>query len=412
MIGYRVLFGIREFRYLYAGLVCSSIGDQLASVAIAVLVFDRTDSGLLTGLAYASGYLPAIVAGPALSAYADRLPRRSLLIACDLVRAVLVMTLAIPGQPVWVSIAVLYAMHLFTTPFLAARSALLSQILVGELYITGNGLNNITYQLCQVGGFALGGIVVALIGPVGALIVNAGTFFLSAALTAYGIRSRPAAKPPGRSASVMADMREGLRHVFGDPWLRGCLLLVWPVSMFAHASEAIAYPFAKSLGGGAPTAGLMLASAAAGFVLGALLLTRALPPRRRDRLILPFAILSGAALIPTVFAPSLSTVLALLFVSGLGGAFSAALNALFVQRVGIEYRGRAMGVALAGLGGGHGAGYLASGAITGMGVHPATTTAIFGTAATVAAIFAGLAWTPSTGRHRKPHPHDSDLGAQ
>src|ERR1700754_2262563 len=119
MVRYRDLFAVREFRYLYLGLVISYVGDQLAAVAVAVLVFDRTGSALLTGLAYASAFLPAL-AGPLLGAYADRLPRRGLLVGCDLIRAVLVAALIVPGMPVWPAIVLLFAGHTVTPLFVAA----------------------------------------------------------------------------------------------------------------------------------------------------------------------------------------------------------------------------------------------------------------------------------------------------
>ena len=61
----------------------SQIGDQLASVALSVLVFDRTGSGLATAATYALTFLPAVVGGIVLTGLADRYPRRTLIVACD-----------------------------------------------------------------------------------------------------------------------------------------------------------------------------------------------------------------------------------------------------------------------------------------------------------------------------------------
>ena len=108
MATYRELFAYREFRYLYAGQVLSYLGDQVAAVAVAVLVFDRTESALLSAIAYASSWLPGVLGGPILSTYADRLPRRAVLIGCDLARAVLIAVVALPGLPLWPAIALLY----------------------------------------------------------------------------------------------------------------------------------------------------------------------------------------------------------------------------------------------------------------------------------------------------------------
>lgn len=61
------------------------------------------------------------------------------MIGCDLARAALVVVLAIPGAPVWAAIALLFAIHLFTPPFVAARSALLPEIFDGDQYIAALG---------------------------------------------------------------------------------------------------------------------------------------------------------------------------------------------------------------------------------------------------------------------------------
>nr|WP_240973828.1 MFS transporter [Nonomuraea sp. FMUSA5-5] len=392
LVRYRDLFAVREFRLLYAGLASSYAGDQLAALAVSVLVLDRTGSGILSGLAYASAYLPSLVAAPLLGALADRLPRRGLLIACDLARSALVSAMLIHGLPVWALVVLLYAASLFTPPFMAARSALIAEILPVDAAVTGNGLIRVTHQLSQVLGLALGGLAIGWIGPEGALACNALTFAVSAALSA-GLRPRP--RPAG-SGSVLGGSRAGVRYVFADPWLRGCLLLVWPVSMFVYAPEAVVYLYATSLGGGAPLAGLMLSSAALGFASGTVLLTRLVPPRTRDRLLIPFAILAGAALIPLWAKPSPPVVVVLLFASGVGGAFSAPLNALFVQRVSPEFRGRAMGVAVAGLAGGQGLGFLLAGALSSAGLHPAALWAGCGAAATLAALLAALTWARDT----------------
>src|SRR3954452_19694812 len=91
----------REFRALYVAQALSVVGDQLARIAVALLVFDRSHSALLTAVSFAVSSLPWVVGGPLLAGYADRLPRRSVMIACDLVRVVLVLGVVIPGMPTW-----------------------------------------------------------------------------------------------------------------------------------------------------------------------------------------------------------------------------------------------------------------------------------------------------------------------
>jgi predicted MFS family arabinose efflux permease len=388
---YRMLFGYREFRFLYGGQVLSYLGDQLGAVAIAVLVFDRTGSGLLTAVAYAAAWLPGVLGGPLVATLADRLPRRSVMVVCDLIRAGLIVVLVIPGMPLWTVIAVLYAAHLCSPAFVAARAALLPDVLPGDSYVLGNGLSNITFQVCQLLGFAAGGVVVAVIGPTWTLLANAGTFAGSAVLIVAGVRRRPAQTGTAQ-AGLWSDFRAGTGYILADRWLCGCLLLVWTASAFSFAPEGIAYPYAVQLGGDAMTAGLLLAAPGLGFTVGAIVLTRLLAPDRRDRLLVPAAVLSTAALVPAFAAPDLWAVLGLFAVAGAGASFAAPLNAVFVRRVAPEYRGRAMGVASSGLLAVQGIGFLAAGSLVEAGVSPSTVVGLGGILGTGAVAGSAMYW--------------------
>ncbi len=126
-----------EFRTLIITQFFSLAGDQLARVALSVLVFNRTDSALQAAIAYALTFVPAAIGGPLLSGLADRRPRRSVMIASDLVRAPLIGLIAIPSIPLPLALGLLALAGLFEAPFEAARGALLPDVLSAERYPTG-----------------------------------------------------------------------------------------------------------------------------------------------------------------------------------------------------------------------------------------------------------------------------------
>lgn len=97
--GFRDVLKVREFRALWLAELISVCGDQLARVALAVLVYQRTSSATLTALTYALTFAPALLGGALLAGLADRFPRRAVLIAADLARAALAGVLALPGMP-------------------------------------------------------------------------------------------------------------------------------------------------------------------------------------------------------------------------------------------------------------------------------------------------------------------------
>jgi MFS family permease len=161
-VRYRAVLANREFAALYGAQCLSLLGDQLARIAIAILVFQRTDSPLAASSTYAVSYLTYLFGGPLLAGLADRYPRLVVMVCCDLVRAPLVLLLCIEGLPMWLVFGLVGLLGGLAPAFDSARSALQPDVLRGESYVVGNALLNVTMQVSQVIGFVLGGTVVAL----------------------------------------------------------------------------------------------------------------------------------------------------------------------------------------------------------------------------------------------------------
>jgi predicted MFS family arabinose efflux permease len=347
-VTYRDVLAVAEYRHLFAANVLSLLGDQLSKVALSLLVFQKTGSPLLTAMTYAVSFLPWVAGGPVLSAYADRFPRRDVLIACDLTRAALIGLLAIPWLPTGSLIAVLFLATMLAPPFRSARAAILPDVMGGDRYVVANGLDSIVRQLMQVVGFLAGGAIVAILSPRGGLIVDAATFALSALIIRTGVRNRPTPERDGPLESIWRDTVDGARFVFGNPALRAYILLFWVSAAFTYAPEGLAAPYARDLGGGPAAIGIFLAAAPIGVITGSVVLSRLCAPATRVRLLIPFALLSCVALVPVLWLQSLPLTVALLVIAGFGSAFAIVLNAMFVRAVPAAYRGRAIGVAVAG----------------------------------------------------------------
>ena len=201
---FRQVFGISEFRALWTAQVLSVTGDQLARVALTLLVFQRTGSALLAAITFAVSIVPAFVGGLTLSGLADRLPRRQVMIAGDLSRAVLVAIMALPGMPVFLMICIFGVVTMIGAPFNSARAALYPDILTGDLYVLGTAVTLTTLQFAQVIGFAAGGAIVALFGVRTSLLVDSATFLVSALITRALVRARPTARAAPRSRALVA----------------------------------------------------------------------------------------------------------------------------------------------------------------------------------------------------------------
>lgn len=394
-VSYRDVFAVREFRALWGAQALSYLGDQFAQVAIAILVYSRTGSAFLTGLAYALTYLPPLLGGPLLSGLADLFPRRLVMLVLDLVRAALVAGMVFPGLPFAALCALVFLTVLLSAPFSAARAALLPDVLPPGKFVAGSAVGTMTFQISQLAGFLLGAGVVAAVGPHQTLAMDALTFLLSAAIIARWVRRRPApGGTPARQAgrpSLWAVTREGAMLVFGRPVLRTLVLFGW-LAGFAVVPEGLAAPYARALGGGPITVGLLMAAMPAGMIAGVFLTGRIAGPATRIRTIGWLAMLSCAPLILSLLHPPLWAVLVLWAVAGAGGSYHLAAAAAFVQALPAKHRARAFGIAQSGLLAVQGLAILGAGAAA-QRIGPQAVVAISGLAGMTAAAALASVWS-------------------
>jgi MFS family permease len=387
------VFRIGEFRALWFAQVLSVAGDQLARVAITLLVFNKTHSALLAAVAFAASVIPTFAGGLLLSGLADRWPRRRVMIGCDLSRAVLVGLMAVPGMPLAVQVCLLVLVTLISAPFTSARAALYPDILAGDRYVLGTAVTLTTLQFAQVLGFAVGGAAVGFFGVRASLLADAATFILSAVITRLWVLARPAAsaepqhaglpRPPAGGAAGQR-LRLGATLVFGTPALLIPMLFGW-LSAFYNVPEGIAAPLSHDLGGGDAAVGLILAAGAFGASLGAVLFGRLVQPQRRLRWMSSLATGSCAILMLFVFHPALPWAVLILMASGLCDCFQLAANAAFVSATPTAQRSQAFGIAQGGMSLGQGMAMILAGALA-QHFAPSSVIAVTGLLGVVAAV--------------------------
>jgi MFS family permease len=369
----------REFAGVLLGTGVSVIGDQLARVALVILVYHRTDSPLLSSATYAATFIPVVVGTPLLGGLADRLPRRLVVISTDLVRAALFALMAIPGMPVWGVLVLLVVAVTAEAPWNAARGALMRDVVGSdEEYQLGTSLDETVYLGGQILGFALSGILLVVITPSTALLLDAVTFVVAGIIVRAVVSDRPASDPAagtdpasatrsasrvarwtGRLRQGVADARLGLRVALA-PGPRRPLLLTWTGISLAIAPEALAVAWVDQIHGGSLGVGLMYSTAPLGSVVGMLFVAR-LPVERGQHLLLPLAVLSLLPLLAAPVAQHLPWALALVFLSGVGTSYSMLARVAFVRRLDNAHRGRAYSIAAAGVTAGQGLGIALAG---------------------------------------------------
>lgn len=358
-VGYRSLLSNREFRAIFAAQLLSFSGDQIARIAVALAIFSRTHSALLTAASYAVSYLAGIFAAPVMSTLADRLPRRHVMVAADLIRLILAVALATVARNVPTLLAGMVLIAAVEPAFKSARAALLPTITVGEAYPLALSLFAVTNQLTQVAGFAVGGAVAAGLGIRGAFAFDAATFALSAVLVAGWVHHRPS---PNRG-EASGGIAEALRTIWSNRLVRKVLALAWCGAAFGVVPEGLAVVYAHAHGAGALGAGVLTASLPAGTAIGAVAVGRIRSDAARRKWLRLLAVATFLPLLIAAAGPPLPLACLLWAASGAAGAFSIIAYQTLTLAVPDEQRGRIFGLASTGLLAAQGLALLAAGAI-------------------------------------------------
>jgi hypothetical protein len=340
----------REFAALFAGRVLSEWGDQLARVAVASLVLDRSGSAVYAALAFAASYLPTMLGQALLGPYVDRLPRRTLMIVCDLLRAgfVALLVAAVSVQaPIGLLLLLLFLVGLVSAPFQAAARAVLVDVFDQKpMYLQASALIQTAHQFNQVAGVALGGVVVAVLGPGRSLWLDVLSFLVSAGLVARFVRHRPPAQDGGLPGlrDLLRDVEEGARYLRSDRPTRSLMVLAWSMLLVFVAPEAAALPYARYLGESTAVGGLLLAASPFGAALGVLVVRRWPPQVQVGRLIL-LAGLVPVPLLAMVLQPPWPVAATLFALAAASSGFMVPLMATFALLPPDQVRGRVIGLA-------------------------------------------------------------------
>jgi MFS family permease len=276
----------RDFALLWTGMTVSLVGDGIYTVAVAWQVYELSNkpSALaLVGLSWTAGLVLFILMAGVLS---DRLDRRRVMIGADLLRAAVQLgigVLALSGSlEIWM-LVVLVLLHGIGEAFFApAFSALVPDILTPTLIPQASAIEQIVRQAARnFAGPAIGGVMVALVGPGTSFIIDAATFVFSAGCI-LAIRARPVAIRE-RAAGLVSELREGMVYVRTQTWLWGTLVAASLAILFFMGPIQVLVPYIvkNRLHAGSGSYGTILALEGAGAIVMSLWVgARGLPRRQ------------------------------------------------------------------------------------------------------------------------------------
>jgi len=330
-----------ELRAFWFSDWVSDTGSFVTFIALAVYVNQLTGSPAAVGLALGLRSVPWFTIGPFAGVLADRVDRRSVMIASNLIRAGLVAILPFVTE-VWAVYVIALASACFAPLFRSARSALLPLIAPERELVPALAVIETTHQVLHTVGPAFGGLIVLLVGARSAFFVDSASF-VAATIFLFAIPAR--GRPKGERRPVRHELRDGVRRLFRTPVARTWAFLEIPLALGGAGVIALLVPYVRDdLGRGGGTYGIVLAVAGLGTVVSSLLI--ASRDARHSRL--PWAVasvLSLASFVAVLGHPSFALLMPIAFVSGLGEAgIGIPMSATLAETLPNDVRGRAYSV--------------------------------------------------------------------
>jgi hypothetical protein len=322
----------RDFRLLFTGQVVSQLGDSITPVALAFAILDLTGRAADLGYVFAARSVPLVGFLLIGGVFADRLPRRAVMVAADLTRlgtqATTAVLLISGSARIW-EIAVLQAVHGMATAFFnPAATGLTPQVVSAQRLQDANGLRGLSMSASGIAGPAISAGLVAGVGAGWALGADSLTFLISAVCLA---QLRLPARVKLAPQSFLRDLRDGWTEFSSRTW-------VWVIVVCAAVGNGLSGTFfvlgaaiSKADLGGPGAWALILASFSVGGLVGGLAVMR-IKPRRP-------LLAACIAVVPWSFPPAmlalgspLLAIAAVSFVSGAGLMFFNSLWETTLQR--------------------------------------------------------------------------------
>jgi MFS family permease len=273
-----------NFRRFYAGYVTSLLGSWMSPVAISWAVLDSGASATGLGYVFAAGVVPQVLVLAVAGAVADRLGRRRVMLAADVLRCAAQASLAgavLAGRPsLWVFVLLAWLRGTGEAFFTPALDALTVEIAPAGQLGNANALYGLASSATRIAGPALGGVLVALAGP--GVVVAADAVSYAVSVLALSLLRMPAAgRAPGARAragtpaarqNLWRDMAEGWSQFRSQTWLWIVTVQFAFFNLITWAPWMLLGPvMGRAYLGGAAVWGVIMAVQGAGAIVAGLL---------------------------------------------------------------------------------------------------------------------------------------------
>ncbi|ASO21087.1 putative MFS family arabinose efflux permease [Actinoalloteichus hoggarensis] len=394
---YGELFRTPEFSPFFLTVSVQIAAMTVSQLALGTLIYEVTDSPLLSSLAMFGPSLAQGIGALTLLSAADRLPPRVTLVGLALLASIGTAAQAVPGLPVWGVFALLMVLGLLGSLNGGVRYGLLNELLTDEGYLLGRSVVNMSVGVTHICGFALGGVLVAFLTPRGTLLVGCALYLVAAVVARLGLTRRP---PRAAGRPSVAETWRNTAVLWSSKPRRHVYLALWVPNGLIVGCESLFVPYAPG------HAGLLFACAAVGMLAGDTLIGRFVSRRWKNQLSIPLRLLLAVPYLIFFLHPGPPLAVTAVVLASIGYSASLLLQERLMAVTPPELSGQALGLDSSGTLGMQGVGAVLAGAVAQF-TSPATAMGIMA----IASVAVTVALIPAL---RAPLPRrDADvLGAR
>ena len=362
-------FKYPAYRLLWFSANFVALGIWAERLAVGWLVLEQTDSVLLSAATFAAGSAPAIIAAPIGGAVADRFPRNRLLPVTALIRATLILLIALVALngfsnpwPIFVLVAIEGVVNSFDMP---AKQGLITDIVPREARMNAISVHSVGTRAVAAVGALASGIIAEFVGIPAALLAAAGSVLVGGIIVLFVPTMRNTVRQSGASAKrIFKDAIVGIRSMMRIPTVSTLLWLAIVVEIFGFAYDSVMPAMARDeLHVTESGLGTLRFAAGLGAVAGAIALSFLGDFTRKGPLLLGIALGYGLGLVGVATSPNLIMALVLVMMVGAAASMFDAMEWTMLQaNVPNRLRGRVIGGWVFAIGFGW-VGHLAMGAV-------------------------------------------------
>ncbi len=295
----------KNFVCFWLGQIISQFGDRLNQMALISLIYNRT-GGSAFGLAKIMSFtiIPSFLVSPFAGAYVDRWKYKHTMIISDIIRAVLVLLIPLwfvkmdSLVPLYISVFLVFTTSCF---FLPSKFSIIPELVDKEKLLIANSLINTTMMFAAVLGIGLGGTLIEKVGAKSGFYIDSCTYLVSGLLLCFvnlksrhKIKNDPVDGAAIKTVSIFSDIKEGIKYVFANPYLRFVFSTIFMLMSAAGALYIVAIVFIQqAFSSVTRDLGVLSIFLGVGFFLGALMCGRFFNKISKVRIIFFSMIASG-----------------------------------------------------------------------------------------------------------------------